>query len=104
MKRVMSLLLGIATLVTLVAGCASPTPLVIERTVEVEKEVEKTVEVEKIVEKTVEVEKEVEVMVKQLARKTAKSIELQSLNPDHPARTLAMSDVLWVARIMWASQ
>jgi phage repressor protein C with HTH and peptisase S24 domain len=45
-----------------------------------------------------------EVMVKQLARKTAKSIELHSLNPDHPARTLPMSDVLWVARIMWASQ
>ena len=48
--------------------------------------------------------KEGEVMVKQLARKTAKTIELHSLNPDHPARTLAMSDVLWVARIMWASQ
>jgi phage repressor protein C with HTH and peptisase S24 domain len=48
--------------------------------------------------------KEGEVMVKQLARKTAKTIELHSLNPEHPARTLAMSDVLWVARIMWASQ
>ena len=48
--------------------------------------------------------KDGEVMVKQLARKTAKTIELHSLNPDHPARTLAMSDVLWVARIMWASQ
>jgi phage repressor protein C with HTH and peptisase S24 domain len=48
--------------------------------------------------------KDGEVMVKQLARKTAKSIELHSLNPDHPARTLPMSDVLWVARIMWASQ
>jgi phage repressor protein C with HTH and peptisase S24 domain len=48
--------------------------------------------------------KDGEVMVKQLARKTAKTIELHSLNPDHAARTLAMSDVLWVARIMWASQ
>jgi phage repressor protein C with HTH and peptisase S24 domain len=48
--------------------------------------------------------KDGEVMVKQLARKTAKTIELHSLNPDHPARTLQMSDVLWVARIMWASQ
>jgi phage repressor protein C with HTH and peptisase S24 domain len=48
--------------------------------------------------------KDGEVMVKQLARKTAKTIELHSLNPDHPARTLAMADVLWVARIMWASQ
>src|SRR5512139_1790383 len=48
--------------------------------------------------------REGEVMVKQLARKTAKTIELHSLNPEHAARTLAMSDVLWVARIMWASQ
>ena len=48
--------------------------------------------------------KEGEVMVKQLARKTAKTIELQSLNPEHPNRTLAMSDVLWIARIVWASQ
>jgi phage repressor protein C with HTH and peptisase S24 domain len=48
--------------------------------------------------------KDGEVMVKQLARKTAKTIELHSLNPEHPARTLSMSDVLWVARIMWASQ
>jgi phage repressor protein C with HTH and peptisase S24 domain len=48
--------------------------------------------------------KDGEVMVKQLARKTAKSIELHSLNPEHAARTLPMSDVLWVARIVWASQ
>jgi phage repressor protein C with HTH and peptisase S24 domain len=48
--------------------------------------------------------KDGEVMVKQLARKTAKTIELQSLNPEHPNRTLAMVDVLWVARIVWASQ
>jgi phage repressor protein C with HTH and peptisase S24 domain len=48
--------------------------------------------------------KDGEVMVKQLARKTAKTIELHSLNPDHPARTLSMPDVLWVARIVWASQ
>jgi phage repressor protein C with HTH and peptisase S24 domain len=48
--------------------------------------------------------KEGEVMVKQLARKTAKTIELHSLNPEHPARQLQMSEVLWVARIVWASQ
>ena len=45
-----------------------------------------------------------EVMVKELKRKTAKSIELRSLNTDHPDRTLAMSNVLWIARIVWASQ
>lgn len=45
-----------------------------------------------------------EVMAKQLIRKTAKTIELQSLNADHPDRNIAMSDVLWIARIVWASQ
>ena len=45
-----------------------------------------------------------EVMVKELRRKTTKSIELKSLNAEHQDRTLQMSDVLWVARIMWASQ
>jgi phage repressor protein C with HTH and peptisase S24 domain len=45
-----------------------------------------------------------EVMVKELKRKTSKTIELQSLNRDHADRTLAMADVLWIARIVWASQ
>jgi phage repressor protein C with HTH and peptisase S24 domain len=45
-----------------------------------------------------------EVMAKELKRKTAKAIELKSLNVEHPDRTLAMSDVLWIARILWASQ
>jgi len=45
-----------------------------------------------------------EVMAKELKRRTAKSIELASLNAEHGDRTLAASDVLWVARILWASQ
>jgi phage repressor protein C with HTH and peptisase S24 domain len=45
-----------------------------------------------------------EVMAKELKRKTAKSLELKSLNPEHPDRTLATEEVLWVARIVWASQ
>ncbi|MBI4275874.1 MAG: helix-turn-helix transcriptional regulator [Rhizobiales bacterium] len=45
-----------------------------------------------------------EVMVKQLTRRTSKTIELQSLNADHPDRTLPTSNVLWIARIVWASQ
>ncbi len=45
-----------------------------------------------------------EVMAKELKRRTAKSIELKSLNAQHPDRTLAASDVLWIARILWASQ
>jgi phage repressor protein C with HTH and peptisase S24 domain len=45
-----------------------------------------------------------EVMAKELKRQTAKSIELKSLNTDHPDRTLAMSDVVLMARILWSSQ
>ena len=45
-----------------------------------------------------------EVMVKELKRTTAKAIELKSLNAQHPDRTVAAADVLWIARILWASQ
>jgi phage repressor protein C with HTH and peptisase S24 domain len=45
-----------------------------------------------------------EVMAKELKRQTAKSIELKSLNAQHSDRTIAASDVLWIARIIWASQ
>jgi phage repressor protein C with HTH and peptisase S24 domain len=45
-----------------------------------------------------------EVMVKELKRRTSKSIELQSINSEHPDRTLAVADVVWIARIVWASQ
>jgi phage repressor protein C with HTH and peptisase S24 domain len=48
--------------------------------------------------------KEGEVMAKELRRRTGKSIELKSLNADHPERTLASDDVQWIARILWASQ
>jgi len=45
-----------------------------------------------------------EVMVKELKRNTAKSIELKSLNAAHDDRTIAAADVVWIARILWASQ
>jgi phage repressor protein C with HTH and peptisase S24 domain len=45
-----------------------------------------------------------EVLVKELKRKSAKSVELASLNPAHRDRTLPMADVQWIARILWASQ
>ena len=48
--------------------------------------------------------KDGEVMVKELKRRTAKTIELRSLNPAHNERTLPVRDVLWIARIVWASQ
>jgi phage repressor protein C with HTH and peptisase S24 domain len=45
-----------------------------------------------------------EVTVKELKRRTAKTLELQSLNASHPDRVLAAEDVAWIARIVWASQ
>lgn len=45
-----------------------------------------------------------EVLAKELKRRTTKSIELKSLNPAHQDRQLAAADVLWIARIVWASQ
>ncbi|HEY4775389.1 MAG TPA: helix-turn-helix transcriptional regulator [Xanthobacteraceae bacterium] len=45
-----------------------------------------------------------EVMAKELKRKTARTIELRSLNPEHDERTLSADEVVWIARIVWASQ
>jgi phage repressor protein C with HTH and peptisase S24 domain len=45
-----------------------------------------------------------EVMVKELKRRTTRTLELQSLNPVHPDRTLDVDNVAWIARIVWASQ
>ncbi|MDP4593505.1 MAG: helix-turn-helix transcriptional regulator [Beijerinckiaceae bacterium] len=45
-----------------------------------------------------------EILAKELKRQTAKTIELQSLNPEHEDRVFDMQDVDWVARIMWSSQ
>lgn len=45
-----------------------------------------------------------EVMVKELVRQSTKWVELMSINPDHPGRILPAEEVLWVARIVWASQ
>jgi phage repressor protein C with HTH and peptisase S24 domain len=45
-----------------------------------------------------------EVMIREMKRRTAKTLELQPLNPDHADRTLSAGDVAWIARIVWASQ
>ncbi|MGF9693473.1 MULTISPECIES: S24 family peptidase [unclassified Rhizobium] len=45
-----------------------------------------------------------EVMAKVLLRQSARSIELTSLNPDHPNRVFDRTEVEWMARIIWASQ
>ena len=45
-----------------------------------------------------------EVMVKELKRRTTRTLELASLNPAQADRTLDADDVAWIARIVWASQ
>jgi phage repressor protein C with HTH and peptisase S24 domain len=45
-----------------------------------------------------------EVMVKELKRRTAKTVELRSVNAEHGDRSLPVRDVEWIARVMWASQ
>jgi phage repressor protein C with HTH and peptisase S24 domain len=45
-----------------------------------------------------------EVMAKELKRQTAKTVELRSLNPEHADIVIPMDQVLWMARIVWASQ
>ncbi len=45
-----------------------------------------------------------EVMAKLLLRRTAKEIELASFNPDYPPRREPAGNILWMARIVWASQ
>jgi phage repressor protein C with HTH and peptisase S24 domain len=45
-----------------------------------------------------------EVMAKQLARRSARRIELRSLNPAHPNYSFDLSEVTWLHRIVWASQ
>ncbi len=45
-----------------------------------------------------------EVMAKQLARRSARRLELRSLNPAHPDYNFELSEVTWMHRIIWASQ
>ncbi len=45
-----------------------------------------------------------EVMAKILQRQSAKSVELASFNPDHETKSVSTEDVVWIARIIWASQ
>ena len=48
--------------------------------------------------------REGEVMAKVLAKKTARKVELHSVNTAYPPRTLDAGDIDWMARIVWAKQ
>lgn len=45
-----------------------------------------------------------EVMAKILHRQTGKQIELHSINPAYEPRIFELSQIEWIARIIWASQ
>ncbi len=45
-----------------------------------------------------------EVMAKELARRSARRVEVLSLNPEFPHRGFDLDEVAWVHRILWVSQ
>ena len=45
-----------------------------------------------------------EVMAKQLTRRSARRVELKSLNPAHPDYSFDLTEMAWMHRIVWASQ
>lgn len=45
-----------------------------------------------------------EVMAKLLGQRTETRVELISFNPAYPPREFAPSEIIWIARILWASQ
>jgi len=90
MKRYAVILLSVVVVLSMVlSACATPTPQIIEKTVEVEKVVEKTVEVEKVVEKTVEVEKVVE-----------KTVEVM-VTPEPEKGALPRNETLYFNGLQW---
>lgn len=45
-----------------------------------------------------------EVMAKQLARRSARRVDLRSLNPTYPNYSFDLAEISWLHRIVWASQ
>ncbi|WP_430910809.1 S24 family peptidase [Methylobacterium sp. sgz302541] len=48
--------------------------------------------------------REGEVLAKELKRRTARTIELVSLNPAHEDRVIGVAEIAWIARVMWVRQ
>ena len=48
--------------------------------------------------------KDGKVMVSELKRRTSKLIELRSVGSEPAERTVSLRDVLWMQRVVWASQ
>jgi phage repressor protein C with HTH and peptisase S24 domain len=45
-----------------------------------------------------------EIMAKELTRKTARKLELGSMNASHPTISLNIDDIVWMSRIVWVNQ
>lgn len=45
-----------------------------------------------------------EVLAKELVRQTMKTLELRSLNPAYEDLQFPLTDILWISRIVWATQ
>jgi phage repressor protein C with HTH and peptisase S24 domain len=45
-----------------------------------------------------------EVVINEIKRRTARTIELRSIDPGRSERTLPVREVSWIARVVWASQ
>ncbi|KQP07323.1 MAG: helix-turn-helix transcriptional regulator [Methylobacterium sp.] len=45
-----------------------------------------------------------EVLAKELKRRTARTIELASLNPEHADRVVNVGEIAWIGRVMWVRQ
>ena len=45
-----------------------------------------------------------EVLAKELRRRTARTVELVSLNPEHDERIVPANEITWMARVMWVRQ
>lgn len=48
--------------------------------------------------------REGEVMAKQLARRSARRVDVRSLNPAHQDYSFDLAEISWIHRIVWASQ
>ncbi|MET0258575.1 MAG: helix-turn-helix transcriptional regulator [Methylobacterium sp.] len=45
-----------------------------------------------------------EVLAKELRRRTARTVELASLNPEHEDRVVPVAEIAWMVRVMWVRQ
>lgn len=45
-----------------------------------------------------------EVMAKEIAKQNSSRVEIRSLNPNHENRKIPLTDIIWIARVIWVSQ